>query len=78
VIIICIVFCSSCDEPIRTNLTPNEQKILDSLYSKRVSNVRKQADSICEMQYDSIFRAAKDSFYRSYMLEIEEMYNDER
>lgn len=78
VIIIFIIIFHSCDEPVRTTLTSSEKKILDSLYAKRVSKVRKNADSICDAQYDSIFKAAKDSFYLSYMKEIEEMYNDEK
>jgi hypothetical protein len=76
VMVICIFH--SCDEPVRTTLTPKEKKILDSLYATKASEVRKRTDSICDAQYDSIFQAAKDSFYHSYMKEIELMYNEER
>jgi hypothetical protein len=76
-IILAIVAFHSCDKPERTILNSEEKAMLDSLYAKRVSGVRKRADSICEAQYQSIFDSAKDSFYQSYVSEIEAILNGE-
>ena len=77
VVILAIVVFNSCDEPERTILTKEEKTLVDSLYAKRVSGVRKRADSICDAQYQSIFDAAKDSFYQIYVKEIQEIFNGE-
>lgn len=76
-IILVIAVFQSCEEPVRTILTKEEKVQLDSLYAKRVSGVRKQADSICIAQYKSIFDAAKDSFYMNELIEIEAIINGE-
>ena len=76
-IIFAIVAFHSCDESERTTLTKEEKVLLDSLYAKKVSRVRKKADSICKAQYQSIFDSAKDSFYQSYVREIEAILNGE-
>lgn len=76
--IICVIIAfQSCDERERTILTGEEKAMLDSLYAKRVSGVRKRADSICDAQYKSVFESAKDSFYQSYVREIEAILNGE-
>ncbi len=76
-IISAIVVFNSCDKPERTIMTSEEKAMLDSLYAKRVSGVRKKADSICKARYQSIFDSAKDSFYQSYVKEIEAILNGE-
>ena len=78
IVIICVIIAfQSCGERERTLLTGEEKTMLDSLYSKRVSGVRKRADSICEAQYKSMFESAKDSFYQSYVREIEAILKGE-
>ena len=77
-IIFSIIVFQSCEEPVRTILTKEEKVLLDSLYAKRVSGVRKRADSICIAQYQSIFDAARDSFYMNELREIEAIINGER
>jgi|TARA_R110000737_G_C14599029_1_gene488765 hypothetical protein len=78
VAIICaIIAFQSCDERERTVLSGEEKSMLDSLYAKRVSGVRKNADSICKAQYQLMFNSAKDSFYQSYVREIEAILNGE-
>lgn len=76
-IILAIAFFQSCDEPVRTVLSKEEKVLLDSLYAKSVSGVRKKADSICVARYPSIFEAAKDSFYLNELKEIEAIINGE-
>ncbi len=76
-IILVIVGFQSCEEPVRTTLTKEETVLLDSLYAKSVSGIRKKADSICDARYQSIFEAAKDSFYLNELKEIESIINGE-
>ena len=70
-ILIVIVVFQNCEEPRRTILNSDEKALLDSLYAKRVSGVRKRADSICSARYQSIFDAARDSFYQNEVKEIQ-------
>lgn len=72
---ICVV--QSCDKAERTLLTSEEQDIVDSLYSAGVSAVRKEADSICKAQYQTIFDAAADSFYQEEVRMIQSIINGE-
>ncbi len=65
----------SCEDPVRTELNKVEKKLLDSLYSKKVSYVRQEMDSICKAEHQVLFDIAVDSFYQSYIKEIIEIYN---
>ena len=78
---ICIVLLigafSSCDEPVRTVLTPSERDLLDSLYAKRVPYARLEADSICDATYQMIFDRVADSLKQTYIEEIREIVEGE-
>jgi hypothetical protein len=73
VIVLVIVIYSGCDEGERTVLTSSEKELLDSLYSKRVPYVRKEADSICDATYQMMFDRAADSIKQVYIEEIREI-----
>lgn len=76
-IIVGIMVCSSCDKRERTILTTAERELVDSLYSKRVPYVRRQADSICDATYQEIFDSAADSIKQAYIREIREIVEGE-
>lgn len=72
-----IMWFSSCEEPVRTEMTKDERELLDSLYAKQVGAVRKHADSICDAMYQDLFDSAADSFYSVYEKEIKAIINGE-
>jgi len=82
---ICFVICvvllisvaQSCEPPQRTTLTKAEKDLVDSLYAKKVGDVRKKADSVCVTLYQSTFDNAVDSFFRLEVREIEQIINGE-
>ena len=71
-----MIYCS-CDEPERTVMTAEERELLDSLYAKRVPYARKEADSICDAQYQIIFDRIADSIKQVYIEEINEIIHGE-
>lgn len=77
IVILGIVAFHSCETRERTVMNKEEKSLLDSLYAKNVSSVRRMADSICDAQYQRVFDSAKDSFYQSYVKEIEAIFNGE-
>ncbi len=61
----------SCDEDEeRTRLTSFEKKMVDSIYSKEISYIRKSADSICKANTDAYFEFFVDSLRASYIIEV--------
>lgn len=72
-IVLLVIIYSSCDKTERTVLNPSERELLDSLYSKRVSYARKEADSICDATYQDIFDRAADSIKQVYIQQIKEI-----
>ncbi len=76
-VVLLIMAYSSCDEPERTILTPDERELLDSLYAKQVPYARKQADSICDATYQIIFDRAADSIKQTYIRQIKEIVEGE-
>jgi len=72
---VCCLF--SCEEPQRKTLTKYERELVDSLYSKRVNLIKKEADSICDARYDMIFNETVDSLKIEYLNEIENMFYEE-
>lgn len=76
-ILLLIAAFSSCDEPERTILTPDERDLVDSLYAKRVPYVRVEADSMCDAIYQSLFDRFADSIKLTYIKEIKEIVDGE-
>lgn len=76
-VVLGIMIYSSCEDPVRTVMTNSERDLLDSLYAKRVPYARKQADSICDAQYQIIFDRIADSIKQVYIEEINEIIQGE-
>ncbi len=60
--------CGEDDE--RTRLTTFEKKMVDSIYSKEISYIRKSADSICKANTEAYFEYYVDSLRSAYIEEI--------
>lgn len=63
----------SCSKEERTVLTTNERKLVDSLYSKGISYVRKRTDSLCEIRGEEYFDYYVDSLKIAYIQSVSEI-----
>ena len=63
----------SCDEEERTVMTTTERKLVDSLYSKNISYVRKSTDSLCEIRGEEYFDYYVDSLKVAYIQSVNEI-----
>jgi len=64
--------CSSDDDGPK-NLTSYEKQIVDSIYARDISKVRKVADSLCAANKDKYFEYFADSIRQVYLDGIEDM-----
>ena len=63
----CLLFLtSSCEkqENIRIKLTARERALIDTMYTKRIKDLRPVWDSICTNQHDSLITVLLDSIIR--------------
>jgi len=63
----------SCEPEQRTTLTSAEKKLVDSLYSRDISYVRKLADADCDANYDEYFKFYADSVKAAYLADIKDI-----
>lgn len=63
----------SCDKEERTVMTTTERKLVDSLYSKGISHVRKSTDSLCEIRGQEYFEYYVDSLKIAYIQSVNEI-----
>ncbi|MEE9439143.1 MAG: hypothetical protein V3V14_09100 [Saprospiraceae bacterium] len=67
----------SCEDIERTTLTSSEKKIVDSIYAKKVSYLRKEVDSVCIHLHKEIYDNAVDSLMTAYIKEIKTILESE-
>ena len=60
----------SCDKNTR-ELTPEEKFTVDTLFNNQINHYRKELDSICVTEKDTLFARTVDSLKKEGMKEIE-------
>jgi len=73
ILILMIVCLVSCDKEESTTLTRAQKKLADSIYSKQITIVRKQLDSLCAVNKNDYFRYYVDSLKEDYINSIGEI-----
>lgn len=66
----CIVVFASCQHDTK-ELTPEEKYTVDTMFNNQLSNYRKQLDSICIAEKDTLFARTVDSLRKEGLKEIE-------
>lgn len=71
--VLMVFFFASCMEEKSNDLSYEELRIVDSLYSKKSSMLKKEVDSICNARHDALFDSLVDSIKQDYISEIEQI-----
>lgn len=62
---------TSCLDQAENDVSFEERKTIDSLYSRQVTTVKRKADSLCDARHDELFNELVDSIKQEYIQEIE-------
>ena len=67
VVILATVVCISCEDDEPATLSSADRKLVDSIYRRDISYVRKRADSLCDANYAKYFEYYSDSLKQAYI-----------
>lgn len=70
--------CGGKEPEVRLRLTPAERSRIDTLYQERIGVLRPLWDSLCDLRFDSVVAAARDSIVQERLEEEAALRRRER